>query len=141
MSLGERFLYTTNHSFKYYGLCSFREDPLSLDIYFILTIFFVLFTFGIQIALFFKHRQLEKQRARGIMVVTYKRDGVTISTRSADQSLCRKLTNFNRTVVTPKASFLAFLSNVLRVFLHIIIYKIEGPPSDPSILMDFQKFL
>ena len=140
MSLGERFLYTTNHSFKYYGLCSFQEDPLSLCIHFMLMIFFVLFTFGIQITLFFKQRQLKKERASGIMIITYNNDGVTITRRCADESLGRKLINFNRTVVSPKASALVFLSNVLRVCLHILLYSIDGS-SDPSFVTQFAVYV
>ena len=125
-------------SFNNFGSCLIWEhSPFSYDILIVLSLSLVLLTFGIQIALFYKHRQLEEQRERGIMVVTYNKDGVTISSRSPDQQLCRKLINFNRTVVTPKASFLAFLSNVLRIFIHILIYKVEGPPSDPSIFTQF----
>ena len=131
--------------FNNFGSCLLWEhSPFSYDSLIVLSLSLVLFTSVIQIVLFFKHRQLEKQRARGIMVVTYNRDGVTISSRSVDQPLCRKLSNFNRTVVTPKASFLAFLSNLLRVFIHILIYKIEGPPSDrsdPSIFTQFIIYL
>ena len=146
ISLGESFLDTFNElneshsSFKYYGLCSFREDPLSLGIHLILMIFFVLFTFGIQITLFFKQRQLKKERSSGIMVITYNHDGVTISRRCADQSLGHKLINFDRTVVSPKASFFLFLSNFLRLSLHIILLSIDGPLV-PSIISQFAVYL
>ena len=98
--------------------------------------FFVLFTIGIQITLFLRQRQLRKERASGIIVVTYNNDGVTISRRCADESLGRKLINYDRTVVSPKASFLVFLSNVLRACLHILLYTIEGT-SYPSIVSQF----
>ena len=143
ISLGESFLDTFNElneshsSFKYYGLCSFREDPLSLGIHFILMIFFVLFTFGIQITLFFKQRKLKKERASGIMAIIYNNDGVTISRRCADESLGRKLINYNRTVVSPKASFWVFLSNALRVLILVLLFSIEDTTSDPPIILQF----
>ena len=98
-----------------------------------LSYFSVLFTFGTQIVLYFKHRELEKQRAIGIMVDTYKRDGVT---RREDQSSCHKLINFDRTVIAPKASFLAFLSTVVRIVFYILLYAMEGS-TDPSFVFQF----
>ena len=144
MSVGEIFTYELNESlssFKYYGSCNIWEQlPLSLGIHFVLMIFCVLFTFGIQIALIFKQRQLKEKRESGIMVITYDEDGVTISRRSADKSLGHKLINFNRTVVSPKASFLVFLSNVWRACLHVLLYSIEGT-SYPSIVSQFAVYV
>ena len=138
MLLGESFLHTTNHSsFKYYGLCDIWEESLSLSINFVSMIFFVLFTLGIQITLFFRQRQLEKERATGIMVITYNNDGVTISRRCADELLSHKLVNYNRTVVSPKASFWLFLSNALRVLILLLLFLIEDTTSDPSIILQF----
>ena len=135
IALGERFLYTTHYSFKYYGLCSFWEESLALGIYFALVIFFVLFTFGIQITLFFRLRKLKKEKASGIMLVTYNNNGVTISRRCADESIGRRLINFDRTVVSPKASFWVFLSKALLVLL--LLFLKEGSTSDPSIVLQF----
>ena len=136
----ENDLNESRSSFKYYGSCNasnaWDKAPLSFGIFLVMTILFVLFTFGIQITLFFKQRQLKKERASGIMVITYNSDGVTISRRCADESLGRKLINYDRSVVSPKASFLVFLSNVLRACLHILLYSIEGT-SYPSIVSQF----
>ena len=65
--------------------------------------------FYTQYMLFKKHKQLVKQREKGIMVVTYNKDNVTIEMRSPDKETGRKLSNFYRTAVTPKASLLSFL--------------------------------
>ena len=99
-------------------------------------VFFVLFTFGIQITLFLKQRQLKKERESGMMEITYNESGVTISRRRAG----RRLINYDRTVVSPKASFLVFLSNVLRACLHILLYSIEGS-SDPSFVTQFAVYV
>ena len=137
MSMGGSFLNAGefHSSFKSYGSCQ-EEIPLSLDIIMVLSLFLILFTFGTQIALFFKQRQLRKERASGITVVIYNIDGVTISSRSADRSVGRKLIDFNRTVVSPKAGFLVFLANALRVFIHILLYLFEGS-SYPSSVSQF----
>ena len=51
-----------------------------------------------QIAIFVRQRQLEKQKAGGIMVIVYERDGVTISRRTPDEPSCHKLWRYDRTV-------------------------------------------
>ena len=76
------------------------------------------FAFYIQYMLFKKQNQLVKQRAEGIMVVTYNQDNVTIQMRSPDKETGRKLSNFYRTAVTPKASFWSFLLLFLYYSLH-----------------------
>ena len=137
--VGENFFNASESqtSFKYFGSCIlWEQSPFSNDILIVLSYFSVVFTFGTQIVLYFKHMELEKQRARGIMVATYKRDGVTISTRREDQSSCHKLINFDRTVVAPKASFLAFISTVVRVVFYILLYAMEGS-TDPSFVFQF----
>ena len=63
--------------------------------------------------LFKKQNQLQKQRAEGIMVVTYNQDNVTIQMRCPDTKTGRKLSKFYRTAVTPKASFLSYLLLIL----------------------------
>ena len=140
----ENDLNESRSSFQYYGSCNasnaWDKAPLSFGIFLVMTILFVLFTFGIQITLFFKQRQLKKERSSGIMVITYNHDGVTISRRCADQSLGHKLINFDRTVVSPKASFFLFLSNFLRLSLHIILLSIDGPLG-PSIISQFAVYL
>ena len=80
--------------------------------YIVFTIFHSLicpFALYIHYMLFKKQNQLEKQKAEGIMIVIYNQENVTIQKRSPDAETVRKLTNFYRTVVTPKASFLSFL--------------------------------
>ena len=139
MLVGENFFNAveSHTSFKYFGSCILWElTPFSNDILILLSYFFVLFTLGAQIAIYFKQRQLVRQRAKGIMVDTYKRDGITISSRREDQSSCHKLINFDRTVVAPKASFLAFLSTVMRTVFYILLYAIEGS-TDPSTVFQF----
>ena len=142
MSMGESFLNADefHSSFKSYGSCQ-EEIPLSLDIIMVLSLFLVLFTFGTQIALFFKQRQLKKERASGIMVMTYNKAGVTISRRCADQSLGRKLINYDRNVVSPKASFFVFLSNALHVLIILLLFSMEEATSDPSIILQFFKYV
>ena len=73
----------------------------------------------IQVLLFIRQRQLEKQRADGMMVITYNMDGVTISRRAPDLQSSHKLWKHNRTVVTPKASFFSFLLTLLSTLLHV----------------------
>ena len=144
MSVGESFfnenkLNESHSSFKYvyYSTCNTWEElPLSIGISFVMILLFYLFTFGIQITLYFKQRQLQKERESGIIVITYNNDGVKISRRCADKLLGRKLVNYDRTVVSPKASFWVFLSNVLRSSLHTLLLLIDGS-SDPSIVSQF----
>ena len=73
----------------------------------------VLITLTTHILLFYRVRELEKERAVGIMVVNYQRDGVTISKRGPDLQTSKKLWMYNRTVVSPKASFISFIFNIL----------------------------
>ena len=82
-------------------------------------VFFVLqglsffITLATHILLFYKLRELEAKRAEGIMLVNYLRDGVTISKRSPDLQTSKKLWMYNRTVVSPKASLISFMYNIL----------------------------
>ena len=122
--------------FFWYSSCTkipFRwgAEAWSYDMQMVTIILFIFITFGLNIALFVRKRQLETLRAEGIMVVNYSCDGVTISGRKEDETSCHKLTNFNRTVVTPKASFILFLANSLYDCILIFIHLNEtssGPP-------------
>ena len=74
-------------SFIFYGFCSkkyisWEESTWSYIMLIASRFVIVLFTSGAQIALFKKHSELEKQRAEGIMVTIYSKDGVTISRRA-----------------------------------------------------------
>ena len=73
-------------------------------------------TFISQNLCFLCRRKLEKERDEGIMVVIYNKDGVTISRRGPNYKTSRKLQIYLRTVVSPKASFISFISG-LSVYL------------------------
>ena len=79
-----------------------------------------LITLTTHILIFYRVRELEKERAGGIMVVNYQRDGVTISKRGPDLQTSKKLWMYSRTVVSPKASLISFIFNIL--FKTIIAY-------------------
>ena len=74
------------------------------------------------------------------MVITYNRDGVTISRRSPDQPSCHKLWKHNRTVVSPKASLLSFLLSMHIVLLNGFFLSNLGP-SGPTIYGQLINFL
>ena len=95
-----------------------------------------LLTFYTQYMLYKKHKQLVKQRAEGIMVVTYNKDNVTIKMRSPDKETGRKLSNFYRTAVTPKASLLSFLLLFLYYSLHGYFFFSMGT-SGPQVWEQF----
>ena len=65
------------------------------------------------ILLFNRVGELEKKRAEGIMVVNYQRAGVTISKRGPDLQTSKKLWMYNRTIVSPKASLMSFIFDIL----------------------------
>ena len=99
----------------------------------------ILVGFGTHIALFLSQRQLEKQVADGIMVITYNMDGVTVTRRTPDKPSYQKLFRHNRTVVAPQASFLSFLLNLLIVMLLGNFFFFMGP-SGPTIWQQFLVF-
>ena len=107
----------------------------------------VSFTIGTQIAIFIRQRQLEKQKADGIMLTIYNRDGVTISRRSSDKPSCHQLSRHYRSVVTPQASFLSFLIIFTYYLLchsllfFPIIFSSEMGASGPRILGEGLFFL
>ena len=74
-------------------------------------------TFISQNLCFLKQRKLEKERDEGIMVVNYNEDGVTISKKGPNLQTSRKLQKYLRTVVSPKASFISFISGLSVYFL------------------------
>ena len=136
MMIGEGYFnFNESHtSFFWYSFCSktpWGAEAWSYEMQMVTGISVIFITFGLNIALFERKRQLETIRAEGIMVVNYSHDGVTISGRKEDEPCCRKLNNFNRTVVTPKASFILFLANSLYDCILIFIHLNEtssGPP-------------
>ena len=145
VSAGENF-YKFNEShtpFVFYSSCSKTPIIWKLEMvswsYIVNMIVHLLicpFAFYIQYMLFKKQNQLVKQRAEGIMVVTYNQDNVTIQMRSPDKETGRKLSNFYRTVVTPKASFLSFLLLFLYYSLHGYFFFSMGS-SGPQVWEQF----
>ena len=134
--IGEVYLnFNKSHTlFFWYSFCSktpWKAEALSYDLQMVTGISIIFFTFGLNIALFERKRQLETIRAEGIMVVNYSHDGVTISGRKEDEPSCRKLNNFNRTVVTPKASFMVFILNSIYYFSLILSYLSATPSGIP----------
>ena len=126
--IGEVYLNSneSHTSFFGYSSCSkvpWGEEAWSYDMQMVTGILIICITFGLNIALFVRKRQLETIREEGIMVVHYSHDGVTISRRKEDEPSSRKLRNFNRTVVTPKASFILFLTNALDYFILTFIHS------------------
>ena len=126
MLLGEDFLNSEdlNTSLILYSSCS--KIPLFpgnfrgsiVYVVFIVSHIICLFvTFISQILCFLCQRKLEKERDEGIMVVIYNEDGVTISRRGPNFETSRKLQNFFRSVVSPKASFISFIYGLLIYFL------------------------
>ena len=105
---------------KYEGLISFLK--LFALLYGVLA-FISLVT---HILLFFRVRGLEKKKAEGIMVVNYSCDGITITRRGPDLQTSKKLWKHGRTVITPKASCISFIFNVLvRSLLLFLLFNID----------------
>ena len=125
----------------------------------LISILIVVITFGIQIAILKRKRQLEKQKpddgfmvisynndpiiiVRGgdihnpIMANTYNNDGVTISRRPPDKQSDRKLWKHERTGVTPKASLLTFCLSVITLSSQSFFFFNMGP-SGPLICGQF----
>ena len=85
-----------------------------------------LITLTTHILIFYRVRELEKERAGGIMVVNYQRDGVTISKRGPDLQTSKKLWMYSRTVVSPKASLISFIYNILFKIMIISLLFVYG---------------
>ena len=83
-------------------------------------------TIAIHILLFYRLRELETKRAEGIMLVNYQRDGIKISKRSPDLQTSKKLWMYNRTVVSPKASLISFIYNILFKIMIISLLFVYG---------------
>ena len=145
MLLGDHF-FSSNESqttFIWHSSCSkipilWEELNYSIHYYVrVVSCFLIVFiTVGTQIAVFKRKWRLEQQRADGIMVITYDRDGVTISRRGPDVQSSHKLWKHNRTVVTPNASFLSFLLSVITLSSHFYFFFNVGP-SGPLICGEF----
>ena len=96
----------------------------------------LLITFGIHIALIIKQRKLEKLRSDGIMVVTYNENGVTISSRSPNLQLSQLICKHHRTVVTPIASFVSFLFNILTlIVISFFFFTTDNPASYAQLII------
>ena len=132
MLLGENFL-NPEKSHIFYSSCSkvpmlWEEFTGSIyyNVFALSQLIIVSITFGTQIAIMVRRKQLEKQRPDETMVVTYNHDGVTISRSNPDRPSCHKLWRHNRTVVTPHASLLSHLFRLLILLLAICSHY--GPP-------------
>ena len=134
--LGENFLASekSHTSLLYYSSCLkkpilWKEFHWSLyyNVFDLSDIVIVSITFCIQIALYLRQKNLENQRAEGIMVITYNRDDITISNRRPHQPSCHKLWRHNRTVVTPQASFFSHLLTFNLVLLSSNFLHDMGP--------------
>ena len=124
LSLGENFL--SNNNTHIFPELPILWDHIWWSISFVYKLFgitnflFIATTSITHIFLFLRQRQLEKQRAEGIRVITYNRDGVTISRRAPDLQSSHKLWKHYRTVVTPQASFYSLLFTLLHFFVFAV---------------------
>ena len=150
MLLGEHFLYYNESQtlllwqsscYKIPMLWEESLQSIHYNVISLLTYSITLITLCTQIALFIRQRQLERQRAEGVMVIYYNSDGVTMSRRTPDQPSCQQLWRHKRTVVSPEASFLTFLLRILLVIPQACHYfiGIHGS-SGPTILVQFVIF-
>lgn len=140
MLLGENFLDSnkSHTSFGWYSSCSKipilwegLTGSIANNVFALSHMLIISIAIGTQILLSMRKRQLEKQRADGIMDIIYNRDGVSISRRAPDQTSCRKLWRYNRTVVAPQASLSSFLISISYVLLQgTLFFNIgnSGPP-------------
>ena len=135
----------SNTSFFWYSSCSktpflLEEENWSYNMQLVTILLSLFITLVFNILLFFRKRKLEKIRAEGIMVVKYSCDGVEISKRKGDNPAFHSLNNFNRTVVTPKASFMVFTLNSIYYFTLILSY-LSATPSGIPVVGQFFIFL
>ena len=150
MLLGEDFLNTNEFhtSLILYSSCS--KIPVQRGNFWGFGVTYFVFTFGhyacftltlISLFLCFRRlRQLEKQKFEGIMVVTYDKDGVTISNRSPDLQSCHKLLKHYRTVVSPQASLISFIFSLF-IYLLWAIFFFTMDPSGSSLGFDALLFI
>ena len=78
-----------------------------------------------------RHRQLREKIDEGIMVITYNVDGVTISRRNEDSSSCKKLWRHERTAVTPQASLVSFIFQLVAVLFQGTLFHFSGSSGLP----------
>ena len=94
--------------------------------------------FGIQIAIFRKQKQLERQQSVVLCSVSYNTIDVKII-RKINQSSNRKLWRFRRNVISPLGSFLSFQAGVVyNLLVSLLYFKIS--PSDPPIIAELLIF-
>ena len=114
--LGGKFFNALNLEFLCNKLCTYRNVKglhfTFYKLFFLSNCLSIFITVVTHILLFNRLRHLEKKRAEGIMVITYHRDGVTISRNSPDLLTNKKLWKHNRTVVSPKASLMSFILSI-----------------------------
>ena len=125
--LGENFL-KDNRISEFLCFCNLDKFEGLISIRFISSLYGILFFVSLvtHILLFFRVRELEKKKAEGIMVKIYHMDGVTISKRGPDLQTSKKLWKHSRTVVSPKASCISFIFNVLvRSLLLFLLFNID----------------
>ena len=86
----------------------------------------ILATIFTHILLIKRQRQLKKQLAASTMVVTYNKDGTSISKRAEVKFISKTLFKHERTVITPKASQVSFLMRLLGIPLESILFYSVG---------------
>ena len=89
---------------------------------------------GIQIAIFMKQKQLEKQQSVAQWAVSYSMSGVKMINRS-NQISNRQLWKHKRNVVSPMGSFLSFLSCEFYMLLIVFNTVSKGPPIITQIIL------
>ena len=156
MLLGDHFINSNgSHTILFWQSCCYKikmlwEDSIQSISYNVnspIVFLITLLTLFTCIALYFKKRQLENQRIdqlRGIEIVSFSGEGVTMSRRSPDQPPATRqiLWKHYRTVVSPKASFVLFLTKLVVVIPHIALY-FQGfvDPSGPPLFGQFFAFI
>ena len=86
----------------------------------------ILATIFTHILLIKRQRQQKKQLAASTMVVTYNKDGTSISKRAEVKFISKTLFKHERTVITPKASQVSFLIRLLGIPLESILFYSVG---------------
>ena len=131
--------------FFWFSSCSgipflWEEAALIYNMQSVTIVTMLIITFGCNLIIYVRKRQLEKVRAGVIMIVNYSLDGIMISRRREDEPSSHALKNFNRTVVTPKASFFGFLVNAVHYLIFLLLYLNVTSPG-PPVLGQFFLFL
>ena len=140
MLLGENFLYSNKSSTSlfFYSSCSKIEflweqfnTSTAYNMLSFSSVSVILATIVTHILLLKRQRQLKKQKAASTMVVTYNKDGISISKRAEDKQLSNKLSRHERTVVTPKASQFCFILRLLGIPFTALVYHSAGSSGLP----------